>query len=281
MSQKPVKRRMSWTKLEKKVVVVTGGASGIGLAVAKGFLEVGACVLIADFAEEAGKRAVDECITEGTGEIAFACCDVSSQPDVDRLIKEAVRRWGSVDVLVNNAGINVPRLLVDPSGKEELTEEIWDKVFAVNVKGQFLCAQAAVRQMLINQEGGVLINMSSESGMEGSEGQSVYAATKAANHNLTRSWAKELGKYGIRVIGVAPGIMETTGMRSQAYEESLAYTRGIKVEELRNNYAGVSSIPLGRSGKLSEVADLVVYLASERASYLHGTTVNISGGKSR
>ncbi len=85
----------------------------------------------------------------------------------------------------------------------------------------------------------------------------------------------------MRVIGVAPGIMETTGMRSLAYEESLAYTRGITVEELRNKYGSVSSIPLGRSGKLSEVSDLVVYLASERASYLHGTTVNISGGKSR
>ena len=120
--------------------------------------------------------------------------------------------------------------------------------------------------------------MSSESGMEGSEGQSVYAATKAANLSWTRSWAKELGKSGVRVIGVAPGIMETTGMRSLAYEESLAYTRGITVEELRNKYGSVSSIPLtGRSGKLSEVADLVVYLASERASYLHGTTVNISG----
>ena len=109
----------------------------------------------------------------------------------------------------------------------------------------------------------------------------VYAATKAANHNLTRSWAKELGKSNIRVVGVAPGIMETTGMRSLAYEESLAYTRGISVDELRSKYGSVSSIPLGRSGKLTEVADLVVYLASDRASYLHGTTVNLSGGKSR
>tara|TARA_Y100001947_G_C10158549_1_gene227165 strand:+ start:40 stop:450 length:411 start_codon:yes stop_codon:yes gene_type:complete len=135
--------------------------------------------------------------------------------------------------------------------------------------------------MLENEQGGVLINMSSESGLEGSEGQSAYAATKAANQNLTRSWAKELGNKGVRVIGVAPGIMETTGMRSEAYEQSLAYTRGISVEELRSKYGSTSSIPLGRSGKLSEVADLVVFLASERASYLHGTTVNISGGKSR
>ena len=256
---------MSWTNLKDKVVIVTGGAAGIGLAVTKGLVEVGAKVMIADFAEDIGAQAVEEANQAGNGEAAFAKCDVTSKTDVD--------------ALVNNAGINVPRLLVDPAGKEELTEEIWDKVFAVNVKGQFLCAQAAARQMLAGGKGGVIINMSSESGMEGSEGQSVYAATKAANQNLTRSWAKELGKKGVRVVGVAPGIMETTSMRSDSYEQSLAYTRGVSVDELRSNDG--SSIPLGRSGKLSEVADLVVYLVSERASYLHGTTVNISGGKSR
>ena len=272
---------MSWTNLENKVVVVTGGAAGIGLAVVKGLVEVGAQVMIADFSEEAGFRAVEEAHSDGSGQADFYKCDVTSKKDVDALIEATVQKWGTVDALVNNAGINVPRLLVDPAGKEELTEEIWDKVFAVNVKGQFLCAQAAARQMLASGRGGVLINMSSESGLEGSEGQSVYAATKAANQNMTRSWAKELGDQGIRIVGVAPGIMETTGMRSESYEASLAYTRGISVEELRAKYGSTSSIPLGRSGKLSEVADLVVFLVSERASYLHGTTINLSGGKSR
>ena len=257
---------MSWTNLENKVVIITGGAAGIGLAVSKGFIEVGAKVMIADFAEDVGARAVEELKSLDGGEAVFTRCDVTSKEDIDQLIEKTVERWGTVDALVNNAGINVPRLLVDPAGKEELTEEIWDKVFAVNVKGQFLCAQAAARQMLAGGKGGVIINMSSESGMEGSEGQSVYAATKAANQNLTRSWAKELGKKGIRIVGVAPGIMETTSMRSDAYEESLAYTRGVSVDELRSNDG--SSIPLGRSGKLAEVSDLVVYLVSDRASYL-------------
>ena len=116
----------------------------------------------------------------------------------------------------------------------------------MSVKGQFLFAQAVAREMLASGRGGVIINMSSESGMEGSEGQSVYAATKAANQNLTRSWAKELGKKGIRVVGVAPGIMETTSMRSDAYEQSLAYTRGVSVDELRNNDG--SSILLVEAG---------------------------------
>jgi sorbitol-6-phosphate 2-dehydrogenase len=270
---------MNWTNLTEKNVAITGGACGIGLAVAKGFAEVGANVILADFAEEQGAEAIEKISSLGSGEAVFVRCDVTSKADVENMVTTAVERFGRLDVLVNNAGINVPRLLVDPTGKEELTEEIWDKVFAVNVKGQFLCAQAAARAMLAGGKGGVLINMSSESGMEGSEGQSVYAATKAANQNLTRSWAKELGNKGIRVVGVAPGIMEATSMRSDTYEESLAYTRGISVEELRSKDG--SSIPLGRSGKLSEVSDLVVFLASDRASYLHGTTVNISGGKSR
>ena len=135
--------------------------------------------------------------------------------------------------------------------------------------------------MLTARRGGVIINMTSESGLEGSEGQSAYSATKAALHGLTRSWAKELGRHGVRVVGVAPGILEATGLRSDAYEKSLAYTRGITVEALQQGYVKTSTIPLGRAGRLSEVADLVAFLASERASYVHGTVINISGGKTR
>ena len=186
---------------------------------------------------------------------------------------------GQIDILVNNAGINVPRLLVDPAGKEELTEEIWNKVVSINQKGLFLCTQAAARVM-IQSGGGVIINMASESGMEGSEGQSVYAGTKAAVYILTRSWAKELGKHNVRVVGVAPGILEATGLRTEEYERALAYTRGITVEKLREGYKKVS-IPLRRSGKLSEVAKTGCFLASDRSGYIHGTVINVSGGKSR
>ena len=100
-------------------------------------------------------------------------------------------------------------------------------------------------------------------------------------YSATRSWAKEFGKYGVRVIGVAPGILEATGLRTLAYEEALAYTRGISVDDLRKVYASTKTTPLERSGKLTEVADLVVYLASERASYIHGVTYNVAGGKTR
>ena len=122
--------------------------------------------------------------------------------------------------------------------------------------------------------------MTSESGLEGSEGQSVYAATKAAIYSLTRSWAKELGRHNIRVVGIAPGIVEATALRSDEYERAVAYTRGITVEKFREKYEQVS-IPLGRSGKLGEVANTVCFLASASAGYIHGTVINVSGGKSR
>lgn len=139
----------------------------------------------------------------------------------------------------------------------------------------------AVSRILVAKGEGVIINMSSESGLEGSEGQSAYAATKAAVNSFTRSWAKELGKSNVRVIGIAPGIMEETGLRTLSYEEALAYTRGITIEELRAGYAKTSTIPLGRSGKLKEVADLVSYYLSDRSSYITGVTTNVAGGKTR
>ncbi|MEI6514301.1 MAG: sorbitol-6-phosphate dehydrogenase subunit, partial [bacterium] len=210
----------------------------------------------------------------------FVNTDVTNKESVDNLIGSTLTEFGHLDILVNNAGINIPRLLVDPAGQEELTEQIWDKVVMVNQKSAFLCAQAAARQMIKQGKGGAIINMASESGLEGSEGQSVYAATKAAMYSLTRSWAKELGKHNIRVVGVAPGILEATALRTPEYERALAYTRGITVEKLRSSYESVS-IPLKRVGTLAEVGEVVCFLASDAASYVSGTVLNVSGGKSR
>lgn len=270
---------MSWLGIEGKTAIVTGGALGIGKAICEAFADCGMNVAIADISEEAGNKLAEELKTKSGREHLFVKTDVSSKKDVDALVNATFEKFGRIDVLVNNAGILIPRLLVDPAGQEELTEEIWDKTMRINQKGYFLCAQAVARIMLKNRNG-VIINMASESGLEGSEGQSAYAATKAAGYNMTRSWAKELGKHGIRVVGVAPGILEATALRSPEYERALAYTRGITVEKLRASYEKVS-IPIGRVGKLSEVADLVCFLASDRAGYIHGTTINISGGKSR
>ncbi len=271
---------MGWLNLEGKVAIVTGGACGLGRADCEGLVEVGAKVVVADVNEQGAQKVVAELKKKFDSNNIATRTDITNKASVEAMIQTALDAFGSVDILVNNAGINIPRLLVDPAGKEELTEEIWDKVVSVNQKGLFLCAQAAARVMIQSGKGGVIINMASESGMEGSQGQSAYAATKAAVYNLTRSWAKELGKQNVRVVGVAPGILEATALRSDEYERALAYTRGITAEELRRRYKE-ASIPLGRSGKLSEIASTVCFLASERAGFIHGTFINVSGGKTR
>ncbi len=263
----------SWLGLEGKTVIVTGGASGIGRATVNEFLSDGANVVVADM--NPNDPGFD---TEGN--YIYVRCDVTKKDEIDAVIAAAMKKYGRIDVLVNNAGINIPRLLVDPDGKYELDENVWDKVMNVNLKGLFLFSQAAVREMM-KAGSGVVVNVSSESGLEGSEGQSVYAATKNAVNSLTRSWAKELGKHNIRVVGVAPGILEATGLRTISYETALAYTRGITVEQLRAGYSKTSTTPLGRAGKLTEVASTIAFMASDRAGYIHGTTLNIAGGKTR
>lgn len=262
----------NWLGLTDKVVIVTGGASGIGRHVVTTLVAAGAKAVI-----------VDMNVTTGEMLDGAYCvqCNVTDSASVRAMAATVVQKYGRIDALVNNAGINMPRLLVDVQGDRpeyELNDDSFNKMFSVNVKGVFLCAQACARQML-KQGKGVIVNMSSESGKEGSQGQSAYSATKGAVDSFTRSWAKELGKYNVRVLACAPGIMEATGLRTDAYNEALAYTRGCKPEDLSTDYSKV--IPLGRDGKLDEVGDLVAYLVSDRASYIAGTTINISGGKSR
>lgn len=263
-----------WLGIEGKSIIVTGGASGIGYATVEELLDNGANVTVVDINPEAPDFKFMR------GSLLYIQTDITNKESVDFMVEKVVEAYGRIDVLVNNAGINLPRLLVDPAGKYELDEATWDKVMNVNVKGLFFVTQAVARHM-VAQKSGVIINMSSESGLEGSEGQSVYSASKGAVNSLTRAWAKELGRHNIRVVGLAPGIMEATGLRTLSYETALAYTRGITVEQLREGYAKTSTIPLGRAGKLSEVANAVAFLASERAGYIHGVTFNVAGGKSR
>jgi len=269
-----------WLGLAGRSVVVSGGAGGIGRAICEGLAAVGMRIAILDHDADAAEVTAAEIGERHGVDVLARRCDVTDHAAVETAVEAVLERFAGIDVLVNNAGIGIPRLLVDPDAREELDEDVWDRVVAVNMKGQFLVGQAVARTMVAAGKG-VIVNMASESGMEGSAGQSVYAATKAASYNLTRSWAKELGGHGVRVVGIAPGIVEATGLRSEEYERALAYARGTTVERLREGYVDHSSIPLRRAARLTEVADVVVYLASDRASYVHGTTVNVSGGKSR
>ena len=263
----------AWINISGKVYVVTGGSSGIGKAIVEELLNNGAIVYNADLNEGDLKHK----------NLHYISTDVTNAVAVKELVEQIVAEQNKKDDLVNNTGINLPRLLADagePHSKYEFTEGNFERMFAVNVKSVFLVSQAVTHQFE-KQKYGVIVNMSSEAGLEGSQGQSVYSATKGAINGFTRSWAKELGEHNIRVVGVAPGIMEATGLRTLAYEEALAYTRHKTVEDIRAGYKSTSTTPLGRSGKLSEVADTVNYLLSDRASYITGITVNVAGGKSR
>jgi sorbitol-6-phosphate 2-dehydrogenase len=263
----------TWLGLENSVVIVTGGASGIGKHISQQLAKVGAKVAVSDISVTTG-------IDPETG-ILNVTCDITDPASVAAMVDTVVAEFGRVDALVNNAGINLPRLLIDVTNERpdyQLNVKDFDLMFGVNVKGAFLTAQAAAKAML-KTGGGTIVNITSEAGMEGSVGQSCYSATKSALNGFTRSWGKELGPQHIRVVGVAPGINEPTGLTSPVYNNALAYTRGCKPEQLSTDYSKV--IPLGRPGKLDDIANLVVYLVSDRASYITGTTVNISGGKSR
>ncbi|API90074.1 MULTISPECIES: SDR family oxidoreductase [Marinilactibacillus] len=262
-----------WLNIDGKVVIVTGGSSGIGASMVKELLKVG--VKVANFDIENNELEHEN--------LMFIKTDVTSRQNVEESVQKVIDEFGTIDGVVNNAGINIPRLLVDPTnphGQYELSDDEFDKMLAINQKGVYLVAQA-VGRILVEKKQGVIINMGSESGLEGSEGQSPYAGTKAAVYSYTRSWSKELGKHNVRVVGVAPGIMEATGLRTLEYEESLSYTRGITVEKLREGYSSTSTTPMGRSGKLSEVSDVVAYLLSDRSSYITGVTINVAGGKTR
>lgn len=261
----------NWLEIESKVVIVTGGSSGIGNEIVINLLENGAIVYNADLKDSNLNKK----------NYHFLQVDVTNRDIVQKAVNEVHNKEGKIDVLINNAGVNLPRLLLDSAGTHpeyEINDKDLNFMFDVNLKGPIWFSQA-VTKYFIQQNSGKIINISSEAGQEGSEGQSLYSATKAALIGLTRSWAKELGKYNINVVAIAPGIIEETGLRTKQYEEALAYSRNITVDQLNGDYS--KSIPLRRVGKLKEISDLVCYLSSNKSSYITGTTINISGGKSR
>ncbi|HBQ7856311.1 TPA: SDR family NAD(P)-dependent oxidoreductase [Klebsiella pneumoniae] len=262
-----------WISLNRKTIIVTGGSSGIGEKIAQGLMQNNAQVVVADLQIPAQEQRIDG--------VDYQLCDITDRDAVRGLMQGVIQRYGRIDGLVNNAAVNRARLLVDFYGKApgyELSDEDFEFMVSINQKGTFICSQESARQM-IRQKAGVIINILSEAGIEGSGGQSCYAATKAAVQGFTLSWAKELGAFGIRVVGVAPGINEPTPMGNMEHRKALAYTRGMAEKDIVEDYR--QKIPLGRPGRLTEIADLVIWLASDKASYITGTTINITGGKSR
>ncbi len=252
------------TGLENKVVIVTGGVAGIGRATALRFAREGARVAAWDVRDEGADELVAALESAG-GEVAFARVNVADREAVERATAEVAERWGRIDVLVNNAGIVLDAQLVkwkDGEVASTLSDEAWDAVVGVNLKGVFHGTRAAVPHM-IRGGGGVVLNASSVVGLYGNFGQTNYAATKGGVIAMTRTWARELGRYGIRVNAVAPGFIATDIVKSMPE----------KVLE-----SMVARTPIGRMGRPDDVAETYLWLASDAASFVHGAVISVDGG---
>jgi 3-oxoacyl-[acyl-carrier protein] reductase len=252
------------TGLRGKVVIVTGAAAGIGRATALRFAGEGCRVAGFDVNEQAEPGLVDE-IGKAGGEGLFCRVDVSQAESVEKGVAAVLGRWGRVDVLVNNAGILRDAQLVkwkDGTVAGTMTDEAWDEVLGVNLKGVFHCTRAVVPH-LIRGGGGVVLSASSVVGLYGNFGQTNYVATKAGVIGMTRTWARELGKYKIRVNAVAPGFVATEILRAmpQKILDSM-----------------VEHTPLGRMGQPEDIANAYCWLASDQASFVTGHCLSVDGG---
>jgi meso-butanediol dehydrogenase/(S,S)-butanediol dehydrogenase/diacetyl reductase len=240
---------------DSKVAVITGGARGIGFAIAQRFLTADYRVVLLDI-DAAGLAQAAERLDEPTRVLAITC-DVSAADQVRSAMDQAVQRFGRLDALVNNAGIAVFKPLLETSFEE------WDRVMAVNLSGPFICTQASAPIMLKNG-GGSVVNIASISGLRASTLRMAYGTSKAALIHLTKQQAAELGTVGIRVNCIAPGPVET------------AMAKQVHSAAIRADYH--DTIPLGRYGTEMEIAEAVVFLCSPAASYINGQTLAVDGG---
>jgi 3-oxoacyl-[acyl-carrier protein] reductase len=240
----------------ERVVIVTGAAAGIGCATAHRFARDGARIAAWDITDSGTLPA----------DALFQKVDVTKASAVEEAVSEVMERWGRIDVLVNNAGILRDGQLVkwkEGQKVSEMSEADFDAVVSVNLKGVFLCTRAVAPRMIAGGRGGVVLNASSVVGLYGNFGQTNYAATKAAVINMTRTWARELGRYGIRVNAVAPGFIATEMVKAMP-EKVLA--------------SMVEHTPIGRMGRPEDIAEAYFWLASDAASFVHGTVLSVDGG---
>ncbi len=249
----------NYMDLTGKVAIVTGAASGIGHATAFALAECGAAVTINYRSNELGAELLRKQIEAVGGRAITVQADVTVVADVDALVVKTTQELGPVDILVNTAGSLIERLRI-----LDLTEERWDQVIDLNLKSVFLCCKA-VAPAMIERKAGAIINLSSIAGRNGGAlGSLHYATAKGGLITFTKGLAKELAPHGIRVNGVAPGVIDTP------------YHEQFSTPEMMKGYVG--AIPLGRVGKSEEVAKVIAFLASDAASYLVGETIEINGG---
>ena len=242
--------------LGNKVALVTGAGRGIGRAIAIALAEEGAEVIVNYNGSEERAKEVKQTIEENGGKASIYKCNVSDFEACETMIREIVKEHGHLDILVNNAGITKDGLIM------KMKEEDFDRVLNVNLKGTFNTIRHSARQML-KQRSGKIINISSVSGILGNVGQANYAASKAGVIGLTKTMARELGSRGITVNAIAPGFVDTE------MTEVLS-------EEIREN--ACKQIILGRFGKPEDIANVAVFLASDKADYITGQVISVDGG---
>ena len=245
-----------------KVAVITGAGGGIGRATAISFAENGAKIAVSDVNDKTGEETV-RIITEAGGQAKYFTCDVSSIESVQATVKNVIQAFGGVDILVNNAGINVS---ADRRGPIDVfDDDIWERIVKIDLDGVFYCSKAFLPSIIERQ--GNIINIASIVGLVPLRNQSAFAAAKAGVVNLTRAMALELGDRKVRVNAVAPGsILFPPGMKSSVYPDEAT------------EKAMMSQVPLGRPGTPEEIAVAVLFLASDEASYVTGSTMVVDGG---
>lgn len=242
-------------RLAQKVAVVTGGSAGIGRATVLRFAEEGAAVAIWDLSAEKGEALAAECKANGA-DVRFFSVNTADASSVEAAAKATLEAFGRIDVLINNAGITRDATLL------KMTEDQWDQVIDINLKGVFNCTKA-LAPLMVGQGSGRIVNASSVVGLYGNFGQTNYAATKGGVIAMTKVWAKELGRKGICVNAVAPGFIATE-MVAAMPEEVLAKMR--------------EKVPLQRLGDPREIAAIYAFLASDDAAYINGATISVDGG---
>ncbi len=252
--------------LNEKVAIVTGGARGIGAAISQSLAAEGAKVVIAD-RDVATGRATQEVIEREGGQGMVVQVDVAERADVERMVQNVLDAFGRIDILVNNAGITSIHRFID------IPEDEWDRVMAVNTKGTFLCCQIAAPNMMARGSGRI-INISSQAGITGQAYMAHYVSSKFAVVGLTQSLALELGPHGITVNAVCPGDV-ATAMQVEV-SQALSALKGISREELVAQ--SIQRCPLGRLETPQDVAEAVLFLASEAACFITGEALNVSGG---
>ena len=241
---------------EKKVVLVTGGSRGIGREVAEVYAENGYDVVINYVSDKTDVEGIKKEFEEKGVKCLLVKADVSKAADVDNMVEEAIKEFGKIDVLVNNAGITRDTLLM------RMSEEDFDKVIEINLKGTYLVTKAVTKYMMKKRQGSI-INLASVVGVVGNAGQTNYAASKAGIIGFTKSVAKELASRNIRANAVAPGFIATdmTSVLSDSVKENIS-----------------TQIPLKRMGTAREVAEVIYFLGSDKSAYITGQVINIDGG---